>query len=422
MTVLYNKGRYMKIKIKVPTVLIGSDFSQQEPRVLAHMCQDERLIQNYKDGKDLYASIGAEVFNTTYWEAHQIWEDGSPNPDGKSLREITKTLVLGVMYGLGIKQMAYRFKKTEEEAKEILKKFFNMFPTIKDFVNSNKDHAMIYGQVEDYYGRVRHLPDAMLPKAFAKSFKMEQHDDIFFDIPSDRIYQVIDKEKSKEWAARFDKRLSYEVKEQLRSTALIDNTLLFDNGGFISKTMTQCTNSRIQGSSATLTKKAATDIFKNKRMQEINFKLRLFVHDEIIGEAPLEFAEEAARLLSSIMIKAAEFDENGEYGISVPMKCDTVISKSWCIEDLSNNIRNEFITECWIKYLKEEKNLEGKELDEQLHKVKRGGKTVDQIYLEKVQEGIKEKLHKSSSYIAIDKYIFDRICDGNYDITKGGLL
>ena len=57
------------------------------------------MIQAYKDGKDLYATIGTGAFHNTYWENMEHHEDGSPNVEGKARRSKCKKLLLGkLMY------------------------------------------------------------------------------------------------------------------------------------------------------------------------------------------------------------------------------------------------------------------------------------------------------------------------------------
>ena len=53
------------------------------------------MINAYKQGKDLYATIASGVYNTGYWDCMEHWEDGSPNPDGKKRRSSVKSLLLG---------------------------------------------------------------------------------------------------------------------------------------------------------------------------------------------------------------------------------------------------------------------------------------------------------------------------------------
>lgn len=80
-------------------VMIGSDYSQQEPRLLSHYSQDENMINAYKEGKDLYAMIASKVYHNNYEDnlefnpiTRQI------QPDGKKRRSSVKSLLLGKGY------------------------------------------------------------------------------------------------------------------------------------------------------------------------------------------------------------------------------------------------------------------------------------------------------------------------------------
>lgn len=76
-------------------VFVGSDFSQQEPRLLANYAKDENMIGAYKQGKDLYATIASGIYKLDYWDCMEKHQDGSPNPTGKKRRSSVKGLLLG---------------------------------------------------------------------------------------------------------------------------------------------------------------------------------------------------------------------------------------------------------------------------------------------------------------------------------------
>jgi DNA polymerase I-like protein with 3'-5' exonuclease and polymerase domains len=73
----------------------------------------------------------------------------------------------------------------------------------------------------------------------------------------------------------------------------------------------------------------------NKRFKELGGKLLITVHDEIIGEAPKETAEEALQLMIRLMIEASAKK------VSVPMKCDGEILERWSGENIRDRIANE---------------------------------------------------------------------------------
>lgn len=91
---IYTNGE-CKLKVHTPYVLVGSDFSQQEPRLLSIYSGDKNMQQAYKDGKDLYATIASGVYHNDYWDNMEHHQDGSANPEGKKRRSNCKSLLLG---------------------------------------------------------------------------------------------------------------------------------------------------------------------------------------------------------------------------------------------------------------------------------------------------------------------------------------
>jgi len=76
-------------------VLMSSDYSQQEPKVMTQMCSDPKMIKAYQEGKDLYAEIAALSFNTSYDNCLEFRPDGTTNPEGKNRRSQAKSILLG---------------------------------------------------------------------------------------------------------------------------------------------------------------------------------------------------------------------------------------------------------------------------------------------------------------------------------------
>ena len=76
-------------------VLLSCDYSGQEVRVTAHLSQDEKLIQAYRDGKDPYCEIASLAYNVPYEECTEYRKDGTANPAGKKRRGEAKRIVLG---------------------------------------------------------------------------------------------------------------------------------------------------------------------------------------------------------------------------------------------------------------------------------------------------------------------------------------
>ena len=295
------------------------------------------MIEAYKQGKDFYATLATGVYNNTYWENMEHWEDGSPNPEGKKRRGICKQLLLGILYGMGSDSLAEKIGKTKEEAEDIIQKFYKGFPVAKAWIDKTESDAVKNGYVEDLWGRRRRLPDIQLPM-FSVEYKNSTNYSIEFNplIGSKNIYKnpkssLIEKYTKMMQNARFKKE-----KEDITSQALKDGIIIHSNSSKISQAKRQCVNARVQGSASTMSKKAMINVHNDPELNRLGFKILIAVHDELIGECPEENAEAVADRLTEVMRHAADPDAK------TPFKCDPTIEKCWYYSDYSDVLRNEY--------------------------------------------------------------------------------
>lgn len=140
-------------------ILMSSDFSQQEPRILAHMCGDQSLINAYKTGKDLYSTMAAQAFHTTYEECleFKLDENGKKTdityPEGKARRTKIKSVLLGILYGRGTASVGELLNLSTEEAQKLIDDFFNAYPLIKQFTETIQEKAIKNGYTTTEWGR-----------------------------------------------------------------------------------------------------------------------------------------------------------------------------------------------------------------------------------------------------------------------------
>lgn len=307
-------------------VLLSSDYSAQEPRITAHMSEDEKMIQAYQDGKDLYVEIASIAFQKPYEECKEIREDGSRNEKGKERRNAAKAIVLGVCYGKGVPAIAEDLGITRNSAQLIYDKIMFSFPGLKQFMLDSEEMARTKGFVTTVWGRKRRLPNMQLePYEFSFIEQKETNFNPFFN-EVDEVIQVNERTKQKYLNLLNN---SYNARERnaIKENAKKENIFIKDNGGFIAEATRQCVNSRIQGSAADQTKKAMILVGKDEKLKKLGFKLLLVVHDELIGECPTENAKQVSERLSKLMIEAAK-------DLVVPSKCDVEITKCWYGEPL----------------------------------------------------------------------------------------
>lgn len=313
-------------------VLIGCDYSQQEPRILAHLSGDEELAKAYFTGRDIYSEIAAKVFHKTFEECSEKFADGTPNKEGKEIREKIKAIVLGIMYSKEVLSIAKDLNISIAEAEQMFESFFRMFPKVRIYMNETQAKATRQGYVETLWGRKRRLPDMQLEQFImtAEEGKNDNFDPLDFtneqkkrEITFAERESIIRRLKRCRWYN--DRRKVIDDVYETMGISIVDNTKRLEDA------KRQCVNSEVQGSAADMKKAAIVAIDTCKKLNDLGFGLLLDIHDELIGEAPEKNAAQAAKLVKELMISVA--------GLSVPMKCDEVISYEWGGKEL--NIKAE---------------------------------------------------------------------------------
>ena len=109
--------------------------------------------------------------------------------------------------------------------------------------------------------------------------------------------------------------------------ALANGIIIEDNGAWLASSERQVVNGIVQGSAADMTKRAMVALYNHKELNELGFRLLMSVHDENIGECPIENVKRVTELLSQVMIESND-------RCSVPMKCDAEISACWYGESI----------------------------------------------------------------------------------------
>lgn len=164
---LQNQPQYARKLFVAPEgfVIIGGDFSQQEPRLLAHFSKEQALIDAYNNGQDLYATMASTLWNLPLEECG----------DGSKYRKMMKFGVLSVMYGTGAKTLAGQLGITEAEAQQFIDDFYVTFKDVATWIEANKAYARKYGfvwMIGEY--RKRRLPQAQKAGDKWEQFRAER--------------------------------------------------------------------------------------------------------------------------------------------------------------------------------------------------------------------------------------------------------
>ena len=321
--------------------IIGSDFSAQEPRSTASLANDEEMIRAYDEGKDLYAVIGSICFHCKYedcLEFHPVTHE--LQPEGKERRSKAKAILLGITYGMSAKSLADRIGVSLKEAEDIIGNFYKGFKGVKKLTDDSQRMLVEKGYVTDMWGRRRHLPDAQLPDFTVTPIKSDcsnfnpllgsvEHEDLALKAKIVKYEDALSKTK---WKKETDALVLAAKKDGLK----VRNNRLFK-----SRAMRQCLNARIQGTAASMTKLAMAMIHNDKKLQDLGFQLLITVHDEVLGQAPIENSKEAADRLCELMVLAAKEK------CSCKFKCDPyIVRDGWYADEAAASILNSYVNYC----------------------------------------------------------------------------
>ena len=127
--------------------LVSADYSQIELRVLAHVAEIPQLRQAFADGADIHAITASEMFNVPV--------EGMPS----EIRRRAKAINFGIIYGISAFGLANQLSIPREEAGNYIKKYFERFPGIRDYIEETKAYAREHGFVETIFGRRIHYPE-----------------------------------------------------------------------------------------------------------------------------------------------------------------------------------------------------------------------------------------------------------------------
>lgn len=153
-------GRQIR-KVFIPEaryVFLDADYSQIELRVLAHMSGDERLINAYKEAKDIHRITASEVFHTPFDEV-------TP-----AQRSSAKAVNFGIVYGISSFGLGQDLNITRKEAEKYIEKYFETYPKIKTYLNRLVAEAKTDGYVTTLYGRRRPIPELSSSNFMQRSF------------------------------------------------------------------------------------------------------------------------------------------------------------------------------------------------------------------------------------------------------------
>ena len=153
-------GRAIR-KVFVPEpgyVFVSADYSQIELRVLAHMADDQNLIDAYRHNADIHTATASQVFGVPVEEVTPL------------LRRSAKAVNFGIVYGISAFGLSQDLNVSRKEANEYIERYFATYPGIKTYLDGNVAFAKEHGYVKTLYGRIRPIPELSSSNFMQRSF------------------------------------------------------------------------------------------------------------------------------------------------------------------------------------------------------------------------------------------------------------
>ena len=129
------------------SIYIDADYSQIELRVLAHISNDEHMVQAFNNGEDIHKQAASKVFNTPIDEVT------------KEQRSNAKAVNFGIVYGISDFGLGEQLGISRKKAKQYIEQYLEQYSGIKKFMTDIVEHAKETGYVETLFKRRRYIPE-----------------------------------------------------------------------------------------------------------------------------------------------------------------------------------------------------------------------------------------------------------------------
>ncbi len=154
-------GRHIRecfVPLHPDALFMSADYSQIELRLLAHLSQDEAMIEAFKSGEDFHANTAARVFGVPL-------EEVTP-----ALRTRAKAVNFGIVYGQQSFGLAQSLDISRKEAQQIIDLYFAAYPGVRRYLDDVVKEATEVGYAETMFGRRRYIPDLKAKNARQRNF------------------------------------------------------------------------------------------------------------------------------------------------------------------------------------------------------------------------------------------------------------
>lgn len=225
--------------------IFSSDYSQIELRVMAHISEDEHLINAFKHGEDIHNATARRIFALT--DTDEVTAN---------MRRDAKAINFGIMYGMSDYGLSENLGISRKAAKDYIATYFKQYPGVAKYMDDIVRDARDKGYVETIFHRRRYLDDI--------------------------------------------------------------NSRNFNQRSFAERT---AMNTPIQGSAADIIKIAMVEVEKRLADEDLQSKMLLQVHDELILEVPESELDIISKILPTVMENVVS--------LAVPLKVASSFGKTW---------------------------------------------------------------------------------------------
>lgn len=139
-------------------VLISADYSQIELRILAHLSKEQKLIEAFRNGKDIHRHTASLIFGVP----EEVVSD--------QMRDIAKTVNFGIIYGISSFGLSKQLNLPVEEASRFIKFYFQFYPGVKTYIEKTIIEAREKEFVQTLFNRIRYIPEINSPDPNLRSF------------------------------------------------------------------------------------------------------------------------------------------------------------------------------------------------------------------------------------------------------------
>ena len=142
--------------------ILSADYSQVELRIVASLANDKNMLAAFAKNEDIHLHTAAEIWGVPHDKVT------------KEMRRAAKAVNFGIVYGIGPQVLAESAGISFNEAKEFIKKYFQVYSGIKNYIDETKAVARSLGFVETLFGRRRYLPEIVseIPQLRAAAERM----------------------------------------------------------------------------------------------------------------------------------------------------------------------------------------------------------------------------------------------------------